>query len=59
MVKVAIVFLLGLGLGYTYGYRQAVSGAPSIMERMMVSFGVYKVQGDQRRREQATEAVTR
>ena len=59
MVKVAIVFLLGLGVGYTYGYHQAVSGAPSLMERMMVNFGVYKVQSDQRRREQATDAATR
>lgn len=57
MVKVAIIFIVGLGLGYEYGYRQAVSGAPSVMQRMMVSFGVYKVQADQRRREQATDAV--
>ena len=57
MVKVAIVFLFGLGVGYSYGYRQAVAGEASVMQRMMVSFGVYKVQADQRRREQATEAV--
>lgn len=57
MVKVALVFILGLGLGYSYGYRQAVAGVPSVMEHMMVSFGVYKVEADQRRREQATDAV--
>ncbi|MDB4885451.1 MAG: hypothetical protein JWN79_889 [Gemmatimonadetes bacterium] len=57
MVKVAVVFILGLGLGYQYGYRQAVAGSPSVMQRMMVNFGVYKVQADQRKREQATDAV--
>ena len=57
MVKVAVIFVIGLGLGYQYGYRQAAAGSPSVMQRMMVSFGVYKVQADQRRREQATDAV--
>jgi hypothetical protein len=57
MVKVAVVFILGLGLGYQYGYRQAVAGTPSVMQRMMVSFGVYKVQADQRKREQTIDAV--
>jgi hypothetical protein len=57
MIKIAVLFLVGLGLGYSYGYRQAAAGRPSIMERVMVSFGVYKVQADQQRRERAAESV--
>ena len=59
MVKVAFLFLIGLGIGYSYGYRQAAAGSPSVMQRIMMNFGVYKVEGDQRRREQATDAATR
>jgi len=59
MGKVAIVFLLGLGLGYEFGYREAVRHSPSVMQRVMTKFGVYKIQDDQRRREQSVDAVTR
>jgi hypothetical protein len=57
MAKIAFLFLAGLGVGYKVGYRQAAAGAPSVMQRVMVSFGVYKVQADQQRREQAVDAV--
>ena len=59
MGKLAIVFLLGLGLGYEFGYREAVRREPSIMQRVFGKFGVYKIQQDQRRREQSVDAVTR
>lgn len=57
MVKLAIVFVFGLGIGYTYGYRQGDAGAPSIMQKAMQRFGVDKVKERQERREQATDAV--
>jgi hypothetical protein len=57
MVKIAVLFVVCLALGYSYGYRQATAGKPSVMERVMVSFGVYKVQADQQRRERAADAV--
>ncbi len=57
MVKVALVFLLALGVGYSYGYGQAAKGTPSVMQRIMVRFGVTKIAEDQKRREQATDAV--
>ena len=59
MGKLAIVFLLGLGLGYEYGYREAVRHSPSVMQVVFGKFGVYKIQQDQRRREQSVDAVTR
>lgn len=58
MFKLLLALLVGLGIGYSYGYREAASGAPSVMQRTMVKFGVYKVQEDQRRRERATDAIT-
>lgn len=57
MVKIAFLFIIALGIGYSYGYRQAARGAPSVMQRIMVNFGVYKVQADQQRRERAADAV--
>lgn len=57
MAKVAIAFLLGLGIGYSYGYHQGASGAPSVMQRVMHGFGADRIRDDQRRREQATDAI--
>jgi hypothetical protein len=59
MIKLAIVFVIGLGIGYSYGYHEAARGAPSYMQIVMAKFGVYKIQAQQQRREQATDAVTR
>jgi N-acyl-L-homoserine lactone synthetase len=59
MGKLVIVFLIALGIGYSYGYREAVRHSPSAMERVMRRFGVYKVQADQERRERNVDAVTR
>lgn len=57
MIKIAIVFVIGLGIGYSIGYRQGAAEEPSVMQKVMERFGVYKVQDRQQRREQATEAV--
>jgi hypothetical protein len=59
MVKLALVFLLALGMGYSYGYHKGAAGAPSVMQVVMGKFGVYKIQARQRNRERATDAVTR
>ena len=58
MIKLALVFVLCLALGYGYGYSQGAAGEPSVMQRVMGKFGVYKVQENQQRRERATEEVT-
>ena len=59
MAKVAIVFLIGLGLGYSYGYHQAEAGKPSVLQRVMEKFGASRIREQQERREQATDAITR
>jgi hypothetical protein len=59
MVKLALLFLASLVIGYSYGYHQAAIGRPSVMKVVMTKFGVYKIQADQQRREQATDAVSR
>jgi hypothetical protein len=59
MVKLALVFVIGLGLGYSYGYHEAAKGVPSYMQVAMSRFGVFRIQAQQQRREQATDAVTR
>ena len=59
MARVAIAFLLGLGIGYSYGYHEGALGAPSYMQMAMSKSGVYKIQAEQQRREQATDAATR
>jgi len=57
MIKIALVFVIGLGIGYSVGYRQGAAGAPSVMQKVMERFGVQKVKARQDQREQATEAV--
>lgn len=57
MVKVALAFVLALGIGYSYGYGQGARGRPSVMQRVMAGFGVYRIQADQQRREAATDAI--
>lgn len=57
MIKIALVFVIGLGIGYSVGYRQGASGAPSVMQKVMERFGVQKVKNRQDQREQATDAV--
>lgn len=59
MVKLALLFLLALGIGYSYGYHKGAEGAPSVMQMVMAKFGVYRIQEQQQRRERATDAVTR
>lgn len=59
MAKLALLFLVSLLLGYSYGYHQASVGRPSVMQLVMGEFGVYKIQAQQERRERATDAVTR
>lgn len=57
MIKIALVFVIGLGIGYSVGYRQGAAGAPSVMQKVMERFGVQKVKDRQDQREQATDAV--
>ena len=58
MIKLAIVFVVGLGLGYTYGYREASAGERSIMARVFDSFGASKIKEHQEQRDRATDAVS-
>jgi len=57
MIKIALVFVIGMGIGYSVGYRQGAAGAPSVMQKVMERFGVQKVKARQDQREQATDAV--
>ena len=58
MIKLAIVFVVGLGLGYTYGFREAQRGERSIMSRVFDSFGATKIREHQEQRERAVDAVS-
>jgi hypothetical protein len=60
MVKFAIVFLVGLGIGYAYGFQQGEAGEASIMARAVGRVGgsAYKVKGEQERRERAADSVS-
>jgi hypothetical protein len=57
MIKLALVFVIGLGIGYSVGYREGAAGTPSVMQKLMSRFGVQKVQQRQENRERDTEAV--
>jgi uncharacterized membrane protein YjjP (DUF1212 family) len=60
MMKFGITFILGMAVGYAYGYQQGETGQPSVVQRIVgsVSGTAYKVKADQERRERVADSVS-
>ena len=60
MLKFVIAFILGMSIGYAYGYQEGDSGQPSILQKVVgkMSGTAYKVKADQDRREKALDSAT-
>jgi hypothetical protein len=59
-MKLAIVALIvGLALGYYYGYDDGNDGRPSIAARTLDRFGASKVKAAQEAREKRVEEASR
>ena len=59
MLKFVIAFILGMSIGYAYGYQQGDTGQPSILQKVVgkMSGQAYKVKADQERREKALDCA--
>jgi hypothetical protein len=60
MIKFVVVFLLGMAVGYAYGYQQGETGQPSVVQKIVGTFSgkAYKVKADQERREQVADSAS-
>ncbi|MDB4900324.1 MAG: hypothetical protein JWN53_2132 [Gemmatimonadetes bacterium] len=60
MIKFAIIFIIGLSIGYAYGYQQGGAGEPSILQRIVGTVGGagQKVKAEQDARERAADSVS-
>ena len=59
MVKFLLVFVIGMSVGYAYGYQQGDAGRPSVVQLIVgrLSGNAYKVRADQERRERAADSL--
>jgi hypothetical protein len=59
MLKFAFIFLIGMAIGYAYGFQQGESGQPSVVQKIVgtVSGSGYKVKAEQERRDRAADSV--
>jgi hypothetical protein len=60
MLKFVIAFILGMSIGYAYGYQQGDTGQPSILQKVVgkMSGQAYKVKAEQEGREKALDSAT-
>ena len=56
LMRRTVFLLLGAAIGYTYGYRHADAGLPSLYGRVETLLGVDNVRYDHMRRQRAIEA---
>jgi hypothetical protein len=57
LMRRSVFLLLGTGIGYAYGYRQADAGEPSVFSRVQSVIGVDNVRDDHMRRQRAIDAL--
>lgn len=57
MKKVAIALLLGLAIGYRWGFSDATLRKPSIAQRALDKFGATRIKNAQENRERQTDAI--
>lgn len=57
LMRRSVFLLLGVGVGYAYGYHQADAGEPSVARRALSLIGVDNVRDDHMRRQRAVEAL--
>lgn len=51
MVKVLVVLLVGLGIGYWWGYGEGFDQQPTVLARSLDKFGISKIKHAQSTRE--------
>ena len=59
MRRLAGAFLVGVTLGYTFGYQHGDAGEPSLKRRALEFVGVYKVKDDHEQRQRVIDRIQR
>ncbi|MGH7616692.1 MAG: hypothetical protein ACREPM_05635 [Gemmatimonadaceae bacterium] len=59
MKRVILALIIGLAVGYKWGFGDGTGGQPSIVERTLDRFGTAKVKAAQDAREKRVEEASR
>jgi hypothetical protein len=59
MKRVIVSLILGLALGYEWGYREGNDGQPSVVARTLDHFGASKIRAAQAARDQRVEEASK
>jgi hypothetical protein len=59
MWKLLVVLIIGLAMGYRWGYDEGSTGKPSIVARTLDHFGMSKIKAAQEAREKRVEDASK
>lgn len=59
MRRLIIALILGLAMGYNWGYDDSTAGKPAVLARVLDHFGVSKLKADQAEYDQRVQDATR
>jgi len=59
MWKVLVALIIGLGLGYRWGYGEGSTGKPSVAARTLDHFGASKLKAAEEAREKRVEEASK
>jgi hypothetical protein len=59
MKRVIASLILGLALGYEWGYREGNGGMPTVIARTLDHFGASKIRAAQQARDQRVEEASK
>jgi hypothetical protein len=59
MWKLLVVLIIGLAMGYHWGYNEGSSGKPSIVARSLDHFGASKLKAAQEARDKRVEEASK
>lgn len=59
MKRLIIALILGLAMGYNWGYDEATAGKPAVMARVLDRFGASRMKADQAAYDQRVQDAAR
>lgn len=59
MKKMFVALIIGLAMGYYWGYGEGSTGVPSVVARTLDHFGASKVKAAQEAREKGVEEASK
>jgi len=59
MKKALVALILGLAMGYSWGYKEGTAGIPSVALRVLDKFGATKLKNAQEARDKRIEEASK